>query len=43
MVLESFGMHVPIWLSPIITFGVVGFFFFKSIAKMPKEEPVEGE
>ncbi len=30
MLLESFGLHVPIWLSPIITFGVVGFFFAKS-------------
>ena len=27
MILESFGMHLPVWLSPITTFGVVGFFF----------------
>ncbi len=30
MLLESFGLHVPIWLSPVMTIGVVGFFFAKS-------------
>jgi uncharacterized protein len=30
MVLESFGAHIPIWLSPLVTFGAVGYFFFKS-------------
>ena len=30
MVLDSFSFHIPAWLSPCITFGVVGFFFFKS-------------
>lgn len=30
MVLESFGAHIPVWLSPIVTFGAVGYFFFKS-------------
>jgi hypothetical protein len=30
MVLDSFSFHIPVWLSPLITFGVVGFFFFKS-------------
>ena len=30
MVMESFGVHVPIWVSPLTTFGVVGFFFLKS-------------
>ncbi|RPJ53098.1 MAG: DUF475 domain-containing protein, partial [Methanobacteriota archaeon] len=31
MVLDAFGFHIPPWLSPIITFGVVGYFLFKSI------------
>jgi len=31
MVLDSFGFHIPNWVSPVITFGVVGFFFFKSV------------
>ena len=30
MLLDSFGFHIPSWVSPVITFGVVGFFFFKS-------------
>lgn len=30
MVLESFGYPIPNWLSPVITFLVVGYFFFKS-------------
>ena len=30
MILESFGWHLPVWSSPIATFGVVGFFFVKS-------------
>ncbi len=30
MVLDSFGFHIPAWLSPIATFAVVGFFFWKS-------------
>jgi hypothetical protein len=31
MLLDSFGFHIPPWLSPIITFGVVGYFFYKSV------------
>ncbi|HIH20235.1 TPA: DUF475 domain-containing protein [Candidatus Micrarchaeota archaeon] len=30
MVLDAFGYHIPNWFSPLATFGVVGFFFFKS-------------
>jgi len=30
MVLDSFGFHIPSWLSPVVTFGVVGYFFWKS-------------
>lgn len=30
MVLDSFGFNIPVWLSPIIAFGTVGYFFFKS-------------
>jgi len=36
MVAESFGVHVPVWVSPIITFGAVGFFFMKSRAALLK-------
>ena len=30
MLLDSFGFDVPSWLSPVVTFGVVGYFFYKS-------------
>ena len=30
MILDSFGFHIPHWLSPLITFGTVGYFFHKS-------------
>src|SRR5512138_3524416 len=30
MILDSFGVSIPFWVSPIITFGVVGYFFAKS-------------
>ncbi len=30
MLADSFGAHIPSWVSPVITFGVVGFFFWKS-------------
>ena len=34
MVLESFGFHIPSWISPVLTTGVVGYFFFKSKAAL---------
>jgi hypothetical protein len=30
MLLDSFGFEIPSWLSPVVTFAIVGFFFFKS-------------
>jgi len=30
MVLESFSLHIPHWLSPAATFGIVAYFFLKS-------------
>jgi len=35
MILDSFGFHIPFWLSPLITFGVVGWFLLKSIKAIP--------
>lgn len=34
MVLDGFGFHIPPYLSPIITFGTVGYFFWKSRIEM---------
>jgi hypothetical protein len=30
MILESFDWHIPLWLAPVLTFAIVGYFFFKS-------------
>ncbi len=30
MILDSFGFHIPNWLSPLVTFGCIGYFFYKS-------------
>lgn len=31
MLLDSFGFLIPPWISPLITFGVIGYFFYKSM------------
>jgi hypothetical protein len=36
MITESFGADIPQWLSPVITFIVIGYFFYKSIKEMDK-------
>jgi hypothetical protein len=30
MIADGFGVHVPVYISPLITFGTVGYFFYKS-------------
>ena len=34
MIADSFGLEIPAWLSPIVTFGIVGYFFWKSRKEM---------
>lgn len=34
MILDSFGFHIPVFVSPLVTFGVVGFFLVKSLREM---------
>jgi hypothetical protein len=41
MIIDSFGIELPKWLSPVITFGVVGFFFLKSVLDLKKEEKIK--
>ena len=36
MIIDSFGIHIPFWVSPVTTFGVVGFFLVKSIREIPR-------
>jgi hypothetical protein len=38
MVLDSFGMHIPHWVSPVVTIGVVGWFFLKSVRELKQEK-----
>ncbi len=38
MIIDAFGMHIPPYFSPIITFGTVGYFFFKSRDELKKED-----
>lgn len=30
MILDAFGFHIPTWLSPVVTFAAIGYFFLKS-------------
>lgn len=30
MVADAFGVHIPPWISPVVTFAVLGYFFWKS-------------
>lgn len=38
MLLDSFGYEIPEWLSPLMTFGVVGYFFLKSKKVLKSEQ-----
>lgn len=40
MILDSFGYHIPPYVTPIITFGTVGYFFYKSRIEMKDIEAV---
>ena len=34
MILHSFGAHIPEWISPVLTFGIIGYFFWKSVREI---------
>ena len=36
MILDSFGFDIPSFVSPVITFGVVGYFLYMSIKAIPE-------
>lgn len=38
MILDSFGFHIPKWISPLMTFAIVGAFFKKSYMDIKKEK-----
>ncbi len=37
MILDSFGFPIPYWVSPLLTFSIVGWFFFKSTRAMQQQ------
>jgi hypothetical protein len=39
MIADSFGAHIPEWLSPAITFIVIGYFFYRSVKEAEKPVP----
>lgn len=41
MLLDAFGFHIPHWVSPAITFLAVGFFFFKSVREMRRNDSAD--
>jgi uncharacterized protein len=38
MLLDSFGAHIPSFISPLITFATIGYFFLKSRGEIKKTE-----
>lgn len=41
MILDSFGVEIPSWVSPVITFTVIGYFFYKSKVHIRLNAPLE--
>jgi len=39
MLADSFGYHIPEFVSPMITFAVVGLFYLKSVREMKEVPP----
>jgi hypothetical protein len=38
MIADAFGAHIPEWLSPIATIGIIGWFFWKSRKEYKQEQ-----
>jgi len=36
MLLDAFGLHIPHYVSPLLTFAAIGFFFLKSVREIRK-------
>jgi len=41
MLADSFGLHIPAWLSPIATFLIIGYFFWRSKKELDKDNTCE--
>ncbi|MBS3116667.1 DUF475 domain-containing protein [Candidatus Woesearchaeota archaeon] len=40
MIADGFGVHIPPWVSPLVTFTFLGFFFYKSKKEFERSEIV---
>ncbi len=38
MIADGFGANVPVWVSPVLTFAVIGYFFWKSKRHLTQRE-----
>lgn len=43
MIADSFGLHVPSWLSPVVTFIVIGYFFYRSVRETREIQKNSGQ
>ena len=43
MILHSFGAHIPEWISPALTFGIIGYFFYKSHKELKNKKAKNGK
>ncbi len=43
MVVDAFGVHIPAWISPVVTFAVLGYFFWKSRKELVQEKRGKNE
>ncbi|MBP9095091.1 MAG: DUF475 domain-containing protein [Ignavibacteria bacterium] len=41
MIVDSFRIHIPEWVSPAITFLIVGYFFYRSRKEINRQERLE--
>ncbi len=41
MIADSFGLHIPPWVSPVLTFAILGYFFYRSKKEIGKEIGME--
>ena len=40
MLLDSFGMHIPEWFTPVVTVIIIGYFFLKSKAVLNEQKNI---
>jgi hypothetical protein len=43
MIIDSFRLHIPEWVSPAITFFIVGYFFYRSWKEIKRKERLQNK